>query len=252
MGSKRKSKHNKHINSINSNKEAIEAHINNQTKKTFTLHDLDVITPLTDAQKDVFEHFMYGNSIFLKGSAGTGKTFLSMYLALREVFDKSTLYKKVIVVRSAQPVKEIGHLPGSIEEKTEIYEMPFASICDDLFTFKKSYENMKKAGIIEFIPTSFIRGITLHDSIVIVDECQDLEWQEIYAILTRAGNNTKYYICGDTKQCDLKYQDQRQGYKNLDIVIDSMKDFGKVNFTTDDIVRSSFVKDFIIASEKLI
>jgi len=245
----RKARQQRELEQIQNNQDTQQAYNDGSLKKTFSVKDIGNVRPKTDHQRDAFQHFFQGNNLLLKGSAGTGKTFIALYLALQEVFRQDSLYKKVVIVRSTLPVRDIGFLPGTADEKIEQYEAPYRGLCDELFEFRNSYDNMKKSEYIEFISTSFIRGITLHDSIVIMDEAQNMTWDEISSTMTRAGENTSYIICGDTKQSDHHKQSDRCALGNLQQVLELMESFGIVEFDRDDIVRSGFVKDFIVASE---
>jgi phosphate starvation-inducible PhoH-like protein len=218
--------------------------------------NLKKIEPLTENQKISFEAYQQGKNLLLIGSAGSGKTFLSFYLSLNELFsEKNKKYNKVYICRSAEPSKNVGFLPGNLKEKTKHYEMPYYGICSELFQRGDAYEILKQKQNVEFISTSYIRGITLNDCIVIVDECQNLEWNELYAIMTRIGNNCKILFCGDYKQSDLKNNYKNDARKE-DIlkfieVLKKMKSFKIVEFNHGDILRSEIVKEFIIESEKI-
>lgn len=220
-------------------------------KKTFSLKDIGSVQPATKHQHDAFQMFFQGDNLLLKGSAGTGKTFIALYLALQEVFRDESPYDKVVIIRSALPVRDSGHLPGTIEEKVAPYEAPYRGLCDELFDFKNSYDNMKKSGYIEFVPTTFIRGITLHNSILLLDEVQNMTWEEINSTITRAGDNTSFIICGDTKQSDHIKSFDRSAIGKLQQVLEMMNSFDVVEFDKDDIIRSGTVREFIIACEDL-
>jgi phosphate starvation-inducible protein PhoH and related proteins len=223
-----------------------------QEKLNFNLKNVE---PLTQNQKLTFQAYNQGKHIMLLGSAGSGKTFLSLYLALREVLSGSEKYKKIIICRSAEPSKNVGFLPGNLKEKTKVYEAPYQAICSELFGRGDAYEYLKSRNIIEFISTSYIRGITLDNSIVIVDEVQNLIWNEAYATITRIGYNCKIVFCGDYRQSDIRNlhkEDKRKDdiLKFVD-VIERMNSFKTIEFTHEDIVRSDTVKEFIIISETL-
>jgi len=218
-------------------------------KKKWTIHDLKTIKPLTPAQEDLFHVFNQEKHICAHGSAGTGKTFLGLYLALREVLENT--HERVIIVRSAVATRDIGFMPGDLNEKMSFYETPYRDICAELFGKFSTYDDMKLAGKIEFMPTTFIRGITWDNAIVVVDEGQNMTFHEINSIMTRVGKNTKIIFTGDMPQTDLRKNRQDvSGMEDFLKVIDQMDEFGKVHFTTDDIVRSDFVKAWIIATEK--
>lgn len=227
----------------------------NINKKHFHLHDLTKIRPLTDNQEHLFEQWEeYPDiSFFLYGSAGTGKTFTAMYMALHDVLSKDNPYDNLLIIRSTVPSRDIGFLPGDLDEKIEVYEEPYMSICDELFPHKKSYEYMKEKGLIHFCSTSFLRGTTFDNTVILVDETQNMSWIELYTILTRMGNNSKIMFCGDLKQNDLvKNSRDVSGLKRFMDVIETMENYFEiVEFLPDDIVRSGIVKEFILKCENL-
>jgi phosphate starvation-inducible protein PhoH len=221
-------------------------------KKKFTTHDLKNIHPKNYSQERVFESYQDGNSLVLTGSAGTGKTFLAMYLALQEILSGESQFKKLIIIRSTAPLREIGHLPGTVEEKIAIYELPYKQLCDDIFTRHGQYEKLKESGLIEFISTSFIRGVTFKDCIVIVEEAQNMNYEELSSSITRAGSNCKYFICGDTKQTDLLYRkNDVSGLPEFLEILKMIPSFRGVVFGIEDIVRSGLVREFLVAEERL-
>ena len=213
------------------------------------LDDLKTFDPLTENQKKFFEAYKRGDYfVALHGVAGTGKTFCAMYKALEEVLDRGNPFKKIIVVRSAVQSREIGHLPGDVTEKMEIYQQPYQQICETLFGRKDAYQRLTEQGFVEFISTSFIRGMSFDDAIIIVDEMQNLTFEEIDTVMTRVGYRSKIIWCGDYRQTDLnkKKNDMSGILKFFDIAM-HMEAFTKIEFTPDDIVRSSLVKDYILA-----
>jgi phosphate starvation-inducible protein PhoH len=213
--------------------------------------DLLGITPITPAQRETFEFFKRGHNLILKGSAGTGKTFIAMYLALKNAFaDTTTDYNKVIIVRSAVATRDIGALPGDLEEKTGIYELPYYSITSELTNKDGMYNTLKETKCITFIPTSYVRGVTFRNSIIIVDEFQNMNSHELYSIITRAGENCRFIFCGDMKQSDLSEKGtDKSGFNRFLKIVAKMESFREVEFTQKDIVRSGLVKEFIIADE---
>lgn len=216
------------------------------------LDHLKTFEPLTDNQRKFFDAYKRGDYfIALHGVAGTGKTFCAMYKAMEEVLDKGNPFKKIIVVRSAVQSREVGHLPGDISEKMEIYQQPYRQICETLFGRKDAWDRLEEQGYVEFISTSFIRGMSFDDAIIIVDEMQNMTFEEIDTVMTRVGYRSKILWCGDYRQTDLnkKKNDVTGILKFFDIAY-HMKAFTKFEFDVNDIVRSSLVKDYIVAKLK--
>jgi phosphate starvation-inducible protein PhoH len=220
--------------------------INNTLK--IRLDDLKTFQPLTDNQKTFFDAYKRGDYfVALHGVAGTGKTFIALYKAIEEVLDKSNPFDKIIIVRSAVQSREIGHLPGDVTEKMEIYQQPYRQICETLFGRKDAWDRLEEQGHIEFISTSFIRGMSFDDAIIIVDEMQNMNFEEIDTVMTRVGYRSKIIWCGDYRQTDLRKSNDKSGILKFFDVAMHMRSFTKVEFDADDIVRSSLVKDYIIA-----
>jgi len=218
-------------------------------KKFWSTHDVKVVKPLTPTQDDMFFAWEEKKHICAHGTAGTGKSFLSLYLAINDVLNKKQ--KQIIIVRSAVATRDIGHLPGTLEEKTAQYEIPYNDIMWDLLGRKSTYSDMKEAGIIKFMTTSFIRGLTWDNAIIIVDEGENLTLHEINSIMTRVGKNTRVIFNGDIKQTDL--DGKKHGSSGMDQAVrifNRMSSFELIHFTQHDIVRSDFVKEWIIASEE--
>jgi phosphate starvation-inducible protein PhoH len=219
---------------------------------TIRIDDLKTFDPLTENQKKFFEAYKMGDYfIALHGVAGTGKTFCALYKAIEEVLDKSNPFNKIIIVRSAVQGRDIGHLPGDVNEKMDIYEQPYRQICETLFGRKDAWNRLEEQHHIEFISTSFIRGMSFDDAIIIVDECQNLCWEEIDTVMTRVGYRSKIIFCGDYRQTDLnKRKNDMSGLLRFFDIAHHMPSFTRIEFTPDDIVRSSLVKDYIIAKLK--
>jgi predicted ribonuclease YlaK len=213
------------------------------------IDDLKTFEPLTDNQKLFFDAYKRGDYfVALHGVAGTGKTFCALYKAIEEVLDKSNPFKKIIVVRSAVQSREIGHLPGDVNEKMDIYQQPYRQICETLFGRKDAWDRLEEQHHIEFISTSFIRGMSFDDAIIIVDEMQNLTFEEIDTVMTRVGYRSKIIWCGDYRQTDLnKKKNDMSGILKFFDIAHHMKAFTRIEFTADDIVRSSLVKDYILA-----
>jgi len=211
------------------------------------------IDPLTDNQKRLFESYAAGKHLIAYGCAGTGKTFITLYNALCDVLDERTPYERIYLVRSLVATREIGFLPGSHEDKADIYQIPYKNMVKYMFQmpsdadFEMLYGNLKSQETIKFWSTSFLRGTTLDNAIIIVDEFQNLNFHELDSIITRVGENTKICFCGDASQSDLQKTNERNGIVDFMTVLRKMPSFDIIEFGVDDIVRSGLVKEYIIA-----
>lgn len=210
---------------------------------------LNNITPLTKNQERIFNGYNSGKNMFLFGTAGTGKTYLALYLMLRDVLNGK--YDKLVIMRSVVPSRDMGFLPGDQHEKLESYEMPYYELCYKLFNRKDAYDILKKENLIEFMSTSFIRGITFENTAILVDECQNMNWGELSTVMTRVGEYSRISFCGDTKQSDLRERDGKNDLLKLMRVCKIMDEFDFIQMDSDDIVRSNFQKQFIIKCEEL-
>jgi phosphate starvation-inducible protein PhoH len=216
------------------------------------LDNLQTFDPLTDNQKKFFDAYKNGDYFMgLFGSPGTGKTFCAMYKAIEEVMDKTNSFKQVVVVRSAVQVRDQGFVSGDLEAKQAIYEQPYKEICATLFNRADAWDRLKEQGFARFITTTAIRGISIDDAVVIVDEAQSQSWHELHTVMSRVGYRSKIMFCGDLKQNDLiKSKYDTSGLEDFMKVSRKMKEFTEISFTTDDIVRSSLCRSFIIACEE--
>ena len=211
------------------------------------------IEPLTDNQRKLFDSYDSGKNIFAYGAAGTGKTFISLYLALKDVLDESTPYDKLYVVRSLVATREIGFLPGDHDDKAALYQIPYKNMVKYMFEmptdadFDMLYGNLKTQETISFWSTSFIRGTTMDNCIIIVDEMQNLNFHELDSIITRVGDNCKIIFCGDATQTDLTKSYEKDGIVDFKKIIEVMEDdFGVIEFGLDDIVRSGLVRNYLV------
>ena len=183
------------------------------------------IEPLTQNQKLVYTSFEQGKNLMLHGIAGTGKSFISLYLSLKEILNENSIYKKLYIIRSVVPTRDMGFLPGNSKEKSKVYEAPYYAICTELFGRSDAYEYMKMKNIIEFNTTSFIRGITFNDSIIIVDEMANCTLHELDSVITRIGKNCRIIFCGDFRQSDFSKEYERNGLHDFIKIIRNMKQF---------------------------
>lgn len=212
------------------------------------LDDMATVQPKTVKQREFFDAYKNGDYFMcLHGVAGTGKTYIALYKALEEVMDKNNPYKKVVIVRSSVQSRDMGFLPGDANEKMETFIQPYRQICADLFNRKDAWDRLAEQGYIEFISTSFIRGTTFTNSILLADEIQNMTFEELDTIVTRVGHTSKIIYCGDIRQTDLKKKDDKTGLPKFLDIVQGMKEFSRFEFGMDDIVRSSLVKNYIIA-----
>ena len=222
-------------------------------KKPLSAGYLLDIEPITDNQKILFESYKAGKHLIAYGAAGTGKTFVTLYNAIKDVLDDSTPYERIYIVRSLVATREIGFLPGDYEDKSDIYQVPYKHMVKYMFQmpsdadFEMLYGNLKSQDTIKFWSTSFLRGTTLDHSIILVDEFQNLNFHELDSIITRVGENSKIMFCGDATQSDLVKTNDRNGIVDFMNVLRKMPSFDIIEFGIDDIVRSGLVKEYIVA-----
>ena len=215
------------------------------------------IKPLTPAQEKVFDAWEKNKHLFLFGAAGTGKSFITMYLALKDILDEQSPYNKLYIVRSLVPTREIGFLPGDHEDKANLYQIPYMNMVRYMFempddaSFEMLYSNLKAQDTVSFWSTSFIRGTTIDNAIVLVDESENLNFHELDSIITRLGVNSKIIFAGDAAQSDLIKAHEKTGIMDFKKIIDDMSEFESIEFGIDDIVRSGLVKSYLISKINL-
>jgi phosphate starvation-inducible protein PhoH len=212
---------------------------------------LKKIKPLTENQERTFEAYEAGNHLVLSGSAGSGKSFLAMYLGLRELMEDSSHYNRIIIIRSAVPSRDLGFVPGTLEEKAKIYQEPYQNIVNELIGRGDAWHFLINKGIVEFQTTSFLRGLTFKDCIIVFDEFQSATFHEIDTVLTRVGENCRFVLCGDLNQNDLNMKKERTGLLDAVKILEKLSEVVHIQFNHDDIVRSGFVKEYLIQKEKL-
>jgi phosphate starvation-inducible PhoH-like protein len=226
-------------------------------KKPINLDHLKTIEPLTPNQERVFTSYAEGKNLILHGAAGTGKTFISLYLALKDVMEPSSPYEKVYMVRSLVPTREIGFLPGDHEDKSNLYQIPYKNMVKYMFempddaAFEMLYDNLRSQETVSFWSTSFIRGVTMDNCVIIVDEFSNLNFHELDSIITRVGENCKIIFSGDYSQSDLVKSNEKNGVLDFMRIIQTMQSFDVVEFGIEDIVRSGLVREYLISKINL-
>jgi predicted ribonuclease YlaK len=226
-------------------------------KKPLTEDLLTDIEPLTENQKRYFEEYAKDKNMFAYGCAGTGKTFIALYLALKDVLNENTPYEKIYIVRSLVATREIGFLPGDHEDKSSLYQIPYKNMVKYMFEmpnddeFDKLYYNLKAQETISFWSTSFIRGTTLDNCIILIDEMQNLNFHELDSIITRVGQDSKIIFSGDVRQSDLVKTHERNGIIDFMRIIETMEEFSTIEFQIEDIVRSGLVRSYLISKTNL-
>lgn len=225
--------------------------------KEITEEHLIKIKPITDNQKIAVKAYKDGKNLFQYGAAGTGKTFLSLYLALQDVLDLKTPYHRVCIVRSLIPTRDIGFLPGDHDDKSALYQVIYQNMVQFMFkmpnelAFSMLYQNLQQQETLHFLSTSFLRGITFDNSIIIVDECQNLNFHELDTIITRVGQDSKIMFCGDIDQTDLIKTSEKNGILEFTKILQKMESFELIEYNIGDIVRSGFVREYLINKIKL-
>lgn len=226
-------------------------------KKPINADFLLDIEPLTDNQKKLFDAYAEGKNVVAYGAAGTGKTFITLFNALMDVFNPESPYEKIYIIRSLVSTREIGFLPGDHEDKSSLYQIPYKNMVKYMFQmpsdsdFEMLYGNLKSQETISFWSTSFIRGTTFDNVIIIIDEYQNLNFHELDSIITRVGENSKICFCGDATQTDLQKSNEKNGIHDFMKILRIMPSFELVEFGLDDIVRSGIVKEYLVAKMNL-
>ena len=222
-------------------------------KKPINTDLMRTITPLTPNQEELFRCYENNQNVVAYGCAGTGKTFITLYNALRDVLDPKTPYEKIYIVRSLVSTREIGFLPGDHEDKSSLYQIPYKHMVKYMFEmpteadFEMLYGNLKTQETITFWSTSFIRGTTLDNAIVLVDESQNLNFHELDSIITRVGQDSRIIFAGDVFQTDLVRQNEKNGILDFQRILEAMDEFSSVEFGVEDIIRSGLVKSYLIS-----
>lgn len=219
-----------------------------QKAAVYTLPELKRIQPMTEAQEKMFHYWDKKYNLILDGAAGSGKTMVALYLALNEILNHDAK-KQIVIVRSPVATADLGALPGTLAEKESAYIIPYIGLVNELFGSSKAYEHLVERQIIRFMTTAYIRGISLHDCYVIVDEMQNCNFHQLDSVITRAGRNTRYIFCGDYNQSDLVYDNDRKGILEFLQIAEHLKFFKRINFKWSDCVRSGIARDYLMVKE---
>jgi phosphate starvation-inducible protein PhoH len=211
---------------------------------------LKSIKPLTKNQERTFEEYAKGQNLILCGCAGSGKSYLALYLALKDLIEETSYYNKIIIIRSAVPSRDLGFVPGTLEEKSKIYQEPYMNIVNELIGRGDAWHFLLNKNIVEFQTTSFLRGLTFRDCIIIFDEFQSATFHEIDSVITRVGENCRFFLCGDYAQNDLNMKKEKSGFLDAIGILKKIKTVSNIEFVFDDIVRSGFVKEYLKAKHK--
>lgn len=218
----------------------------NVIQSALNLTNISEIEPMTDNQEKVLSSTKH---LVLHGVAGSGKSFLALYLAIKALCESNQ--SKIYIIRSAVPTRDMGFLPGNEDEKSKVYEQPYINIFAELCERGDAYETLKKSNIVKFVTTSYLRGLTIDDAVIVVDEAQNMTFHELDSIITRTGLDCRLIFCGDFMQSDLKITEKEGIKKFMDILSRMSGLFNTVEFGIEDIVRSELVKSYLIAKHNL-
>jgi len=218
---------------------------------TIRYEHIDEFDPLTNNQALAHKHWLNGKNLILSGSAGTGKTYTALHFAMEEVLERNTPYERVVIIRSIVPTRDVGFLPGDEEEKKKAYMAPYSPMLASICNRAGAFDMLTKSKVLDFESTSFIRGLTLDNTILVVDEMQNLNFHELDSVITRIGLNSKIIFAGDYHQSDFRVQKEKAGIKKFLNILKAMKSFETVEFGWEDIIRSDLVRDYIMTKEIL-
>lgn len=236
----------------------IQEEINGMEKERYDISKKSILSEIkinikckTENQKKFLKLIKDNEIIICSGNAGTGKTFLAVSEALNLLKSNESVYKKIILIKSVTPLKgeEVGFLKGDLETKLSPYMYSFMANFYKLIGNKLS-DSLKEQGIIEVLPIAFIRGLSIDNSIIIVDEAQNISFDNMESILTRIGENSKMIIIGDTKQIDIKNKKD----SSLQIISERFKNldkFGIMRFEKSDQVRNPLINQIEDVFDKI-
>ena len=206
-----------------------------------------VITPKTQRQKDYIESIRKTDIVFGIGPAGTGKTYLAMSMAVAALM-KNEVIRIVLARPAVEAGEKLGFLPGDLHEKVNPYLRPLYDALHDMMNFEKASKLVQR-GVIEVAPLAFMRGRTLNDSFVILDEAQNTTSEQMKMFLTRLGFSSKAVITGDVTQIDLP-EGKMSGLVEARKVLEGIKGIDFIYFTKKDVIRHPLVQEIIQAYEE--
>lgn len=181
--------------------------------------------------------------VLIDGPAGTGKSRLAINLALEDVLDSK--YQRIILLRSAVPTRDIGFLPGTLKEKTDPFFSYAKGICAEIFNRDDAFDILQTKGLFEVTTTSFLRGYTFNNAVIIIDESQNLDLHELNSVFTRISDSCRLVVIGDDMQKD-NSRSSDNGFFYIKRLVANMPDwFNVFTLSIEDIVRGGFVKAFI-------
>ena len=245
MRKKEKIQREKELKAIQNNNDAK----NSKRKPGYSTQDIKHWKPKTANQKKIVTSYHDDQNICATGSAGTGKTFAAIALAMQDVLDDKQVVDKLMIIRSCVPTRDSGFIPGNMEEKCAPYEEPYEEIVNEIFEYHLAWDDLKSAGYINFRPTTYLRGLTWNNAVILIDEPQNMNFEELISVVTRTGINSKIIMCGDTNQVDLNPHKEKSGYDDWLKIAETIKSFSIINFVAADIIRCPLVKEIIEAVE---
>ena len=216
-------------------------------KPSDLLKEVKRFRPINHSQEILEQYIENKDVIFVTGAAGVGKTYAALWIALNIIKDKTNHYEKLLLSKSAVQIKgeEIGFIPGDIAEKLDPIMYSFTANIDKITGLNGSAKKMQEKNLIEWKPIAFLRGCQFDNSIVILDEAQNLNIHAIKTILTRLGKTSKLIIMGDLEQYDRNPNSSASGFEIAKNIIGNTKYSGCVDFLDSECVRNPIITDIV-------